>query len=93
MSRFDHCLIAWGGVVAQAIVALPFVSWVVLFGYSRLEPVNAVLALLGFFSVGVAIFNLLPIPPLDGAIAWQIVPELIKRHSFFARRQNSARRF
>jgi len=92
-ARLDHCFIAWGGVVAQAIVALPFVSWVVLFGYSRFEPVNAVLALLGFFSVGVAIFNLLPIPPLDGALAWQIVPELIKRHRLFASRQNSARRF
>ena len=92
-SKLDHCFIAWGGVLAQAIVALPFVTWVVLFGYSRFEPVNAVLALLGFFSIGVAIFNLLPIPPLDGAIAWQIIPEVIKRHKLFGGRTNSARRF
>jgi Zn-dependent protease len=78
-SKLDHCVIAWGGVIAQAFVALPVIGWIVLFGYTRFESVNAVLALLGFFSVGVAVFNLLPIPPLDGATAWAIVPELIKR--------------
>jgi Zn-dependent protease len=78
-SRFDHCVIAWGGVIAQAAVALPVVGWVILFGYTRFEPINALLALLGFFSLGVAAFNLLPIAPLDGAIAWAIIPESIKR--------------
>lgn len=77
-SRFDHCVIAWGGVIAQAIVAIPFVTWVVLFGYTRFEAINAVLALLGFFSLGVAVVNLLPFPPLDGATAWAIIPEAIK---------------
>jgi Zn-dependent protease len=80
-SRLDHCIIAWGGVLAQAVVALPLVILVKTFGYTRFEPVNAVLALLGFFSIGVAAFNLLPIRPLDGAMAWRIVPELFKRAS------------
>ena len=48
-SRFDHCVIAWGGVIAQSVVALPIVGWVILFGYTRFEPINAVLAILGFF--------------------------------------------
>ena len=78
-SRFDHCVIAWGGVIAQAVVALPVILWVLMFGYTRFEPVNAVLVLLGFFSLGIAVFNLLPIPPLDGATAWAIIPESIKR--------------
>jgi Zn-dependent protease len=78
-SKFDHCVIAWGGVIAQAVVALPVIGWVRLFGYTRFEPVNAVLALLGFFSIAVAIVNLLPIPPLDGATAWAIIPEFFKR--------------
>jgi membrane-associated protease RseP (regulator of RpoE activity) len=78
-SKFDHCVIAWGGVIAQAVVALPVIGWVLFFGYTRFEPVNAVLALLGFFSLGVAVFNLLPIPPLDGATAWAIIPEAIRR--------------
>ncbi len=78
-SKFDHCVIAWGGVIAQAVVALPVVGWIALFGYTRFQPVNAVLALLGFFNLGVAAFNLLPISPLDGAIAWAIIPESIRR--------------
>ena len=78
-SKFDHCVIAWGGVMAQAVVALPIVGWVILFGYTQFETINAGLALLGFFSLGVAAVNLLPIAPLDGAIAWAIIPESIKR--------------
>ncbi len=78
-SRFDHCVIAWGGVVAQAIVAAPLIVFVSVFGYTRFEPLNAFLAILGFFSIGVAAFNLLPIPFLDGSIAWSIVPEWFRR--------------
>jgi Zn-dependent protease len=78
-SRFDHCVIAWAGVIAQAIVAIPIVVWISLVGYTPFEPINAVLALLGFFSIAVAVFNLLPIPPLDGATAWAIIPEFVKR--------------
>lgn len=78
-SRFDHCVIAWGGVIAQAVIAIPVTGWIMFFGYSRFEAVNAMLVLLGFFSLAVAVFNLLPIPPLDGATAWAIIPEWIKR--------------
>ena len=78
-SRFDHCIIAWGGVIAQAVVAIPLVLWVWFFGFTPFEPVNAILAIMGFFSLAVACFNLLPIPPLDGATAWGIVPALIER--------------
>lgn len=78
-SRFDHCVIKWAGVLAQAVVALPIVTWVAVFGYTPFAPVNAVLAILGFISLGIAAFNLLPIPPLDGAVAWGLIPELIKR--------------
>jgi len=78
-SKFDHCVIAWGGVLAQAVVVAPIVVAVSLFGYTRFESINAVLAILGFFSVGVALFNLLPVKPLDGAIAWAIIPEAFKR--------------
>jgi hypothetical protein len=78
-SRFDHCVIAWGGVLAQAIVALPLVAWVAVFGYTRFEPANVVLALLGFFSLGVAAFNLLFFAPLDGIPAWGLIPALIER--------------
>ena len=78
-SRLDHCVIAWGGVVAQTVVALPLVIWVAVFGYTRFEAINAALAILGFFSLAVAAFNLLPFPPLDGATAWGIVPSMIQQ--------------
>lgn len=79
-SKFDHCIIAWGGVIAQAIVGIPIAIAISIFGYTRFEFVNAVLVILGFFSLGEAAFNLLPAAPLDGAIAWSIVPEAFKRY-------------
>jgi Zn-dependent protease len=51
----------------------------VVFGYTRFEPLNAALAILGGVSLVVAVFNLLAVPPLDGSTAWGIVPELIER--------------
>jgi Zn-dependent protease len=86
-SRLDHCMIAWGGVLAQALVAIPLVAWVGTFGYTHSEVVNMLFAILGFFSIGVALFNLLPIPPLDGATAWGIVP------AFLARRRSKPIRY
>lgn len=76
-SRFDHAVIAWGGVIAQAIVAVPVLLIIKIFGYTPFEVVNEVLALFGVFSVIVAFFNLLPLEGLDGAIAWQIIPAAI----------------
>jgi len=73
-SRLDHCVIAWGGVIAQAVVAIPILLLVELFGYSRFEVVNMLIAILCYYSIFVAAFNLLPIPPLDGSVAWGILP-------------------
>jgi membrane-associated protease RseP (regulator of RpoE activity) len=78
-TRLDRCVIAWSGVLAQAVVAIPLVAWVSVFGYSRIDAINAVFAILGFFSLGVAVFNLLPFPPLDGATAWGLLPALLAR--------------
>jgi len=36
-------------------------------------------AILGYFSLVVVFFNLLPIPPLDGATAWGIFGALWKQ--------------
>jgi len=78
-SRFDHCVIAWGGVVAQVIVAVPIVVVTETFGYTRFEPLNTVLGCLGIFSLSVAVFNLIPAPPLDGSVAWGLLPALFRR--------------
>jgi Zn-dependent protease len=78
-TRVDHCVIAWGGVLPQAAVAIPLVVWVSMFGYTRIDAINAIFAILGFFSLAVAVFNLLPIRPLDGATAWGLLPALRDR--------------
>jgi hypothetical protein len=71
---FDRCVIAWGGVVAQAIVAVTLLIWAETSGYTRFQSLNTNLAILGFFSWSVAVFHLLPIRPLDEAIAWGLGP-------------------
>ncbi len=78
-TRLDHCVIAWSGVLAQAAVAIPLVAWVSVFGFTRLASVNAIFAILGYFSLGIAVFNLLPFRPLDGATAWGLLPALLAR--------------
>ncbi|HEX3156476.1 MAG TPA: site-2 protease family protein [Candidatus Angelobacter sp.] len=78
-SRFDHCIIAWGGIIAQLVVAVPIILCVSAFGYTRFAPLNAILGILGGYSLVLGAFNLLPVRPLDGSMAWRIVPEFIKR--------------
>jgi Zn-dependent protease len=78
-SRLDSALIAWGGVVAQAVVAVPLVVFVTIFGFTRYDAVNVAIGVLGYYSLFVAAFNLIPVPPLDGAKTWYLIPELIKR--------------
>jgi len=78
-SRYDHAVIAWGGVVAQAVVAVPLVTWVAIFGFTRFDAVNVAIGILGYYSLVLAAFNLIPAPPLDGAKAWYLIPELVKR--------------
>lgn len=73
-SRIDRALIAWGGVLAQIAVAVPLTLYVVLAGYTRFEALNAVLVILGGYSLLAAVFNLLPVPPLDGSKAWDLIP-------------------
>lgn len=85
-SAYDHYVIAWGGVLAQAVVGVPIVAWIEKFGYTRFEPFNAILVILGFFSLSMAVFNLLPMRPLDGAIAWRLFPALLSRGAARAKR-------
>jgi hypothetical protein len=39
-SRFDHALIAWGGVIAQAIVAVPVLLWTKFLVYTPFNVAN-----------------------------------------------------
>lgn len=90
-SRLDHCIIAWAGVVAQAIVAVPLIAYAEIFGCTRFDPVNEIFNVLGYYSIVIAAFNLLPIAPLDGKLAWGLFPALLKRRSASARSANRDR--
>jgi membrane-associated protease RseP (regulator of RpoE activity) len=84
---YDRCVIAWGGVLAQLVVAIPPLIWLEIFGYTRFQPLNMVMTIFGGFSVFVAVFNLLPIRPLDGSIAWTLLPSLWRRRRAKATRR------
>jgi Zn-dependent protease len=78
-SAGDASVIAWGGVLAQLAVGVPLIVATSLLGFTSYGPLNAPLVMFGYFSVAVALFNLLPVPRLDGATAWRIVPQLWRR--------------
>jgi Zn-dependent protease len=68
-------------VLFQAAVGVPMVAWIKLVGYTPIEVLNAFMAVFGFLSVVMIVMNLVPIPPLDGATAWSIVPLLLQSRS------------
>lgn len=78
-SRFDRGLIAWGGVLAQAIVSVPIVLCVAALGYTPWDTLNTALVILGAASLCFAAFNLLPFRPLDGSVAWDLIPAFFER--------------
>src|SRR5207247_1005293 len=64
--------------VAQTVVAVPLVTFVAIFGFTRSDAVNVAIGILGYYSLIVAGSNLVPVRPLDGAKAWYLFPELIQ---------------
>jgi Zn-dependent protease len=71
-------LVAWGGVLAQLAVALPLIAFDLGFGIGRIELLRPVVGILGYVSVAIAAFNLIPAPGLDGAKAWRLIPLLLE---------------
>jgi len=75
----DDVLIAWGGVAAQFVVLLIALGVDLLLTMLALTAPLAVWLLLGVLiktNLFLIIFNLIPIPPLDGAKAWRALPML-----------------
>ena len=78
-SRVDRALIAWGGVLAQAVIGIPLMLYIAVAGYTPFESLNAALGILGSASLLIAALNLLPIHRLDGSKAWDLIPAWIER--------------
>ena len=75
-TRAEVGVVAWGGVLAQAALWVIATALVLVLG----EPSSPVLWALAttFTSVNarLILLNLMPIPPLDGHLAWPLIPML-----------------
>lgn len=84
-SIYDQAIIAWGGVLAQLLVL--YVPTAIVTRLVAVPAVPFVLELLSAFlytNLVLAAFNLIPIAPFDGAMAWKL-PRL-----WWARRKGSS---
>ena len=70
------CIIAWGGVVAQLVVAIPLIILAITTDITDVPGMAPLVTILGYLSVFIAAINLIPKEPLDGAMAWSLFPIL-----------------
>jgi membrane-associated protease RseP (regulator of RpoE activity) len=73
-------LIAWGGVAAQLVVALPLIIGAQTLSINEIYGIGPVVAFMGYISVLVALVNIVPGPGLDGIEAWMLIPVLVKEY-------------
>jgi Zn-dependent protease len=64
--------VAWGGVLAQLILAVPILLMVVVLNDTDFGYLNPVIVILGYLNLIIALINLTPSEPFDGAVAWRI---------------------
>lgn len=73
-SRWEDVLIAWGGVTAQLLIAIPILLLAWLLGDREVAYVGPVIAFLGYVNLLVALANLAPGEGFDGKLAWRVIP-------------------
>lgn len=78
LSLREECIIAWGGVIAQLVVAVPLIVLSLTTPLDQLPLTGPIIAFLGYLSVVFALFNLMPVMNLDGVRAWQLIPVQLK---------------
>jgi Zn-dependent protease len=77
-TEWDDVLISWGGVAAQAVIALPVLIGALLFGDRDWGYFTPIVVLLGYLNLVLAAVNLLPDDETDGRLAWRVVPLLLE---------------
>ena len=77
-SAYENAMISWGGVVFQAGLLLLTLIPVLILGRESLVTWTAYEVFVRS-NLFIIFLNLLPIPPLDGATAWTLVPILRDR--------------
>jgi Zn-dependent protease len=72
----EHALIAWGGLLGQAVLLIGTLLVVSAFGHATSHAGSLVEHAFVEINLWIAGINLLPFAPLDGARAWRVFPEL-----------------
>jgi hypothetical protein len=72
-SRSADAVIAWGGVAAQLVMAVPACIALALRPAFDLTPGWGALAVLGPLNIVIALLNLYPHRDLDGGRAWSLI--------------------
>ena len=86
-------IVAWGGVSAQFLVAIPVIALAQFANLSEIWGFGPIVAFLGYISVIVALTNLAPSPLFDGGKAWTLIPILLKaRRTRTRKTKNKAKR-
>jgi len=92
-SAIQRACIAWGGVWAQLVVLAVALGWQGVFGLPESSAGMQVLDACIGGNLWAMAFNLLPIRPLDGHLAWGLFPLLVARvRTRGARRRREAMR-
>ena len=77
-----ECRIAWGGVIAQMLLFTAVALFATTAGLMNMA-LPAILSPMFFvwmpINILIACHNMLPVKPLDGALAWQLVPILFQK--------------
>jgi Zn-dependent protease len=80
-SEWDEVAIAWGGVLAQLLVAVPILALASFLDRIDLGHFGPFVVMLGYLNFMIALVNLAPAAGLDGAVAWRVIPLLRAKRS------------
>lgn len=72
-TRADQAAIAWGGVLAQGLLWIVASIVLLVVGQPSSHALAAVLDVFTYTNAYSILLNLMPIPPLDGSKAWELI--------------------
>jgi len=85
----QQAVIAWGGVVAQALSYVAVMIALIVAGTPSNWIIARIATVFTTVNVWVMMINLLPIPPLDGAKAWRLLPILADEWGLLRKRRKA----
>ncbi|MCL2823624.1 MAG: hypothetical protein FWD57_06505 [Polyangiaceae bacterium] len=74
-TSFERSAIAWGGVLAQLAILLMALIYLLFLGSPTNQYAAEAIDVLTRANLMLMALNLIPFPPLDGALAWKILQE------------------